>query len=152
MRLLKEFAEYIFREVTYTNSEVTSEILDWKPVEESNSVRWILTHQARIACILIPQVITGTNNPAGWDDDYQERPHSLEELRNDLEEARRNVLSLLDGLSEEDLDRQITVWQSRQPLKEAVFALLSELMHHNGQIAMLKGINRRASQRKHEKN
>jgi hypothetical protein len=27
------------------------------------------------------------------------------------------------------------VWDSKQPLKKAVFALLGELMHHNGQIA-----------------
>jgi uncharacterized damage-inducible protein DinB len=147
MRLLTEFAEYIFREITYTNDEITPEILDWRPVEESNSIHWILTHQTRIASLLIPQVITGANNPAGWDDNYQEQPHSLEELRNDLREARENVLSLLDGLEEEDLNREIMVWGSMRPLKEAVFALLSELMHHNGQIAMLRGIKRRINQR-----
>jgi uncharacterized damage-inducible protein DinB len=147
MRLLTEFAEYIFREITYTNSGITPEILDWRPVEEANSIHWILTHQTRIASLLIPQVITGTNNPAGWDDNYQEQPHSLEELRNDLREARENVLSLLDGLDEEDLNREIMVWGSKQPLKEAVFALLGELMHHNGQIAMFNGIRRRISQR-----
>jgi uncharacterized damage-inducible protein DinB len=147
MRLLKEFAEYIFREITYTNDEITPEILDWRLVEEANSIHWILTHQIRIASILLPQVITGTNNPKGWDDHYQERQHSLEELRRDLREARENVLSLLDGLNEEDLNKEIMVWGSKQPLKEAVFALLGELMHHNGQIAMLKGIKRRTSTR-----
>lgn len=147
MRLLTEFAEYIFREITYTNDEITPEILDWRPVEEANSIHWILTHQTRIASLLIPQVITGTNNPAGWDDNYQEQPHSLEELRNDLREARENVLSLLDELDEEDLNREIMVWKSMHPLKEAIFALLGELMHHNGQIAMLKGIKKRTNQR-----
>lgn len=146
MGVLTDFAEYIFREITYTNDEITPEILDWKPVDEANSIRWILTHQTRIAYLLIPQVITGTNNPAGWDDDYQEQPHSLEELRNDLMEARENVLSLLDGLGEEDLNREIMVWGSMRPRKEAIFALLGELMHHNGQIAMLKGIKRRRDQ------
>ncbi|MGD0804591.1 MAG: DinB family protein [Candidatus Bathyarchaeia archaeon] len=147
MRLLTDFAEYIFREITYTNDKITPEILDWRPVKEANSIHWILTHQTRIASLLIPQVITGTHNPAGWDDNYQEQPHSLEELRNDLREAREKVLSLLDGLEEEDLNRKIMVWGSKQPLKEAIFALLGELMHHNGQIAMLKGIKKRTNAR-----
>jgi uncharacterized damage-inducible protein DinB len=147
MCLLTDFTEYIFREITNTNDKITPEILDWRPVEEANSTHWILTHQTRIASLLIPQVITGTNNPAGWDDNYQEQPHSLEELRNDLREAREKVLTLLDGLEEEDLNRGIMIWGSTQPLKEAIFALLGELMHHNGQIAMLKGINKRTNAR-----
>ena len=143
MNVLTGFAEYIFREITHTNDGITPDMLDWKPVKEANNIRWILTHQARIASILIPQVISGTNNPEGWDDDYQERLHSLDELRHDLKNARENVPILLDGLSEEDLESEIMVWGSRRPLKEPVFALLGELMHHNGQIAMLKGIKRR---------
>jgi hypothetical protein len=146
MSQLTEFAEYIFREISYTNDELTPEILDWKPHPESNNIRWILTHQTRIASILLPQVITGTNNPAGWDDDYQEQQHSLDELREDLSKAKEKVLSLIDALSEEDMNTEIGVWGETHPRKEAVFTLLGELLHHNGQIAMLKGIKRRNSQ------
>jgi hypothetical protein len=147
MNILTDFAEYIFREITHTNNDITPEILNWKPVAEANSIKWILTHQTRIAYLLIPQVIMGTNNPEGWDDDYEEQPHSLDDLRNDLREAREKVLSLLSGLGEEDLNREIRVWHSIHPMKEAIFALLGELMHHNGQIAMLKSIKRRTNQR-----
>ncbi len=147
MRQLTEFAEYIFREITYTNEELTPEILNWRPHEESNNINWILTHQTRIASILLPQVIAGTNNPTGWDDDYMEQPHSLDELLNDLKEAKENVLSLLDELSEEDMNMEIVVWGSSHPRKEAIYALLGELMHHNGQIAMLKGIKRRIGEK-----
>lgn len=150
MNVLTDFAEYIFREITYTDDDINSEILDWRPVKEANNIRWILTHQTRIASILIPQVLTGTNNPQGWDDDYQEQPHSIEELRNDLKDARLKVLSLLEGLSEGDLENETTVWGSKCPLKEPVFALLGELMHHNGQISMLKGIKRRMDKRDSE--
>jgi hypothetical protein len=146
MNVLTDFAEYIFREITHTNDGLTPEILDWNPVNEANNIHWILTHQTRIASVLLPQVITRTNNPENWDDDYQKQPHSLEELRNDLKEAREKVLSMLDGLSEEDLNKETTVWNNKCPLKEPVFALLGELMHHNGQIAMLKGIKRRIDQ------
>jgi len=144
MNVLTDFAEYIFREITYTNADIAPDILDWKLVEEANSIRWILTHQTRIAYLLIPQVITGTYNPAGWDDHYQEEPHTLDELRNDQKEARVKVLSMLDGLSDAELNKEIMIWGKMRPLKEPVFALLGELMHHNGQIAMLKGIKKRS--------
>lgn len=143
MNVLTDFAEYIFREITHTNNDITPGILDWKPVEGSNSIRWILTHQTRIANLLIPQVITGTYNPAGWDDHYQEEPHTLDELINDQREAREKVLPMLDGLSDADLNKEIMIWGEMRPLKEPIFALLGELMHHNGQIAMLKGIKKR---------
>ena len=144
MNVLTDFAEYIFREITHTNNDITPGILDWKPVEGSNSIRWILTHQTRIANLLIPQVITGTYNPAGWDDHYQEEPHTLDELINDQREAREKVLPMLDGLSDADLNKEIMIWGEMRPLKEPIFALLGELMHHNGQIAMLKGIKKRS--------
>ena len=146
MNVLTDFAEYIFREITYTNDGITPEILDWKPAPEANNIHWILTHQTRIASILLPQLITRTNNPKNWDDHYQEQPHSLEELRKDLKEAREKVLTLLDGLSEEDLNKETAIWGKNLPLKEPVFALLGELMHHNGQIAMLKGMKKRMDQ------
>ena len=148
MRQFIEFAEYIFREITYTSEEITPEFLDWKPHEESNSIRWILTHQTRIASILLPQVITGTNNPSGWDDDYQEQHHSLDELRNDLKEAKQKTLSLLNGLDEDAMNKEIMIWGSKHPRKEAIYALLGELLHHNGQITMIKGIKRRISKKK----
>ncbi len=147
MNVLTDFAEYIFREITNTNDEISPEILNWKLVKEANSIHWILTHQARIASVLLPQVITRTNNPEGWDDDYQKQPHSLEELKNDLKEAREKVGTMLDGLSEEDLNKETMVWRSRCSLKEPIFALLGELMHHNGQIAMLKSIKSRINSR-----
>ena len=147
MSLLKDFAEYIFRRITQTADEVTLEELDWKLVEEANSIHWILTHLTRIACLLIPQVITETYNQSGWDDHYEEEPHTLEELKNDLNGGIENVLSMLDELSEADLNKEIMIWGKMRPKKEPVFALLGELMHHNGQIAMLRGIKKRMSQR-----
>lgn len=144
MSVLTDFAAYIFSRVTQTADEITPDELDWKLVEEANSIHWILTHLTKIAYLLLPQVITETYNPAGWDDHYEEEPHSLAELRRDLKAAHKNVLSLLGGLSEDDLNNEIMIWGKMRPLKEPVFALLGELMHHNGQIAMLRGIKKRS--------
>ena len=100
----------------------------------------------RIAYLLIPQLLTGTYNPEGWDDDYEQQKHSLTELKEDLGKARVRVLSLLSELDEAQLDEMIMIWGSMRPLKEPIFVLLGELLHHNGQIAMLRGINKRVNQ------
>ena len=146
MNVLTDFAGYIFERVTQTANEITPDIMDWKPVNEANSIYWILVHMTRIAYLLIPQLLTGTYNPEGWDDDYEQQKHSLTELKEDLGKARVRVLSLLGELDEAQLYEKIMIWGSMRPLKEPIFVLLGELLHHNGQIAMLRGINKRVNQ------
>ena len=146
MNVLTDFAGYIFERVTQTANEITPEIMDWKPVNEANNIYWILVHMTRIAYLLIPQLLIGTYNPEGWDDDYEQQKHSLTELKEDLGKARVRVLSLLGELDEAQLDEEIMIWGSMRPLKEPIFVLLGELLHHNGQIAMLRGINKRVNQ------
>jgi uncharacterized damage-inducible protein DinB len=146
MNVLTDFAGYIFESVTQTANEITPEIMEWKPVNEANSIHWILVHMTRIAYLLIPQLLTGTYNPEGWDEDYEQQKHSLTELKEDLGKARLLVLSLLAALDEAQLDEEIMIWGSMRPLKEPIFVLLGELIHHNGQIAMLRGINKRVNQ------
>ena len=146
MNVLTDFAGYIFERITQTANEITPEIMGWKPVNEANSIYWILVHMTRIAYLLIPQLLTGTYNPEGLDDDYEQQKHSLTELKEDLGKARVLVLSLLGELDEAQLDEMIMIWGSMRPLKEPIFVLLGELLHHNGQIAMLRGINKRVNQ------
>ena len=146
MNVLTDFAGYIFERVTQTANEITPDIMDWKPVNEANSIYWILVHMTRIAYLLIPQLLTGTYNPEGWDDDYEQQKHSLTELKEDLGKARVRVLSLLSELDEAQLDEKVMIWGSMRPLKEPIFVLMGELLHHNGQIAMLRSINKRVNQ------
>ena len=102
-----------------------------------------MVHTTRIASILIPQVIDGTYNSKGWDDDYQKRQHSLQELKYDLSKARNDVVSRIRNLDDTEFSKEIMIWGSIGHLKEPVFALLGELLHHNGQMAMLRGIYKR---------
>lgn len=142
--ILSEFAEYIYGRINRTFDEFEADELDWKPVEESNSVYWVLVHATRTAYLLIPQVLDGTYNPMGWDDDYAEKKHNLEELRSDLADGRKNVVSKISMMDDTKFSEEILIWGSKRPLKEVVFALLGELMHHNGQLAMLRGIYKRS--------
>lgn len=140
---LADFADYIFNRINNTLDGINDKELNWKPIKESNNIQWILVHTTRIASILIPQVIDGTYNPKGWDDDYQKRQHSLQELKYDLSRARNEVVSKIRNLDEKELSKEIMIWGSMRHLKEPVFALLGELLHHNGQMAMLRGIYKR---------
>ena len=141
--ILADFADYIFNRLENIADELGEEEMQWRPVEESNSIYWILTHTTRIAYLLIPQVLNETYNPSGWDDDYEKHKHSLEELRNDLKKGREKVVNGISKLSEDQLSQEIEIWGRKRPLKEPLFMLLGELLHHHGQIAMLRGIYKR---------
>ena len=142
---LADFADYIFDRLTHTIEGISEEELNWRPVDESNNIHWILTHTTRIAYLLIPQVLSGTHNPAGWDDNYEQQKHTLEDLRKDLERARKPVVNGIRDLDEKQLEKKINIWGGERPLKEPIFALLGELLHHNGQMAMLRGIYKRTN-------
>ena len=141
--ILADFAVYIFHRLENVMDGLGEEEMYWKPLDESNSIYWILTHTTRIASLLIPQVLDGTYNPSGWDDDYEQQKHSLEELRNDLEKGKEKVVEEIRKLSVEQLSDEIDIWGRKRPLKEPLFILLGELLHHHGQIAMLRGIYQR---------
>ena len=143
--ILADFASYIFHRLKNLMDGLGEEEMHWKPTEESNSIYWILTHTTRIAFLLIPQVLDGTYNPAGWDDDYEQKKHSLRELRIDLEKGREKVFEGIRKLSLEQLSEEIDIWGRKRPLKEPLFVLLGELLHHHGQIAMLRGIYKRTN-------
>ncbi len=95
--------------------------------------------------ILIPQVIDGTVNPEGWDDDYENIPHRYEELLKDLNEAREIVVDGIRGLDEKGLEAELELWGRKMVKKNLLFHLLREIVHHSGQIAMLKGMYKRST-------
>ena len=143
--IFDDFADYIFNRLENLIDGLGEEEMHWRPVEESNSIYWILTHTSRIAYILIPQVLDGTYNPAGWDDDYEQKKHSLEELSIDLQKAREMVVEGIRKLTTEQLENEIEIWGRKRPLKQPLFVLLGELLHHHGQMAMLRGIYKRTN-------
>ena len=143
-QLLKEHVEYVFERMGQTVNDMSEDELSWSPCRGSNTVEWLLTHVARIGYILIPQVIQGTVKPGGWDDDYEEQPHSLDELLNDLERAHMIIIGGLSEMRDEELAAPLTIWGRETDRKSLLFHLLAELIHHNGQIAMLRGIYNRS--------
>ncbi len=142
--ILAEHADFLFNAVQENVSSITKEELSWKPIEESNSIHNILNHTVRIAYILIPKVIDGTVNPEGWDDDYEETVHDYDKLLEDLGKAREKVVGGIREMSKEDLEDTIKLWGKDLMRKHLLFHLIREVVHHNGQIAMLKGMYKRS--------
>ncbi len=143
-RLMKDHVEYIFERIEHAVKGLTEDELSWTPCRGSNTIEWILTHMARIGYVLIPQAILGTVKPGGWNDDYQEQPHSLDELLGDLEKAHKIINEALSETCDEELAAPLTIRDRETDRKGLLFHLLAELMHHNGQIAMLRGIYKRS--------
>jgi uncharacterized damage-inducible protein DinB len=142
--LMKEHVEYVFQRIRETVNKLSEDELGWMPCRGANTIKWILTHMARIGYVLIPQAIQGTVKPEGWDDDYQEQPHSLDELLGDLDEAYEIISELLSETTDVALASPLTIWGRETDRKGLLFHLLAELIHHNGQIAMLRGAYRRS--------
>lgn len=139
-----EHADFMFDAVIENVSGLSGEQLNWRPIEETKDIERILTHTTRIALIIIPQVINGTINPEGWDDDYEKAPHTYEELLKDLNEARMIVVDGIRELDEAGLNVELELWGRKLVTKKLLFHLLREIVHHSGQIAMLKGMHKRS--------
>jgi hypothetical protein len=137
-----EFTEHIYQRASSALEGITEEELLWRPIPEMNAAGKILRHMARISLVLLPQVVEGTTT-GRWDDEYEKSEHSLPEMISDLEAGRVKVLKGLQRLEERSLDVEIPLWGGTHRRAEGINMLVSELVYHAGQIALLRGAYRR---------
>ena len=145
MKVLIEFTEHAYERLSGVLEGITEEELCWKPVPEMNTAGKILRHAARISFILLPQVVEGTTT-GDWDDNYERSEHSMSKMFRDIEEGRIQVLRGLRNLKTGDLEAEIPLWGGTHRRAEGVNMLVGEIIYHAGQIALLRGAYRRASQ------
>lgn len=142
--IFADHADFMFDAVIENVSSLTEKQLSWMPLNETKDIKSILTHTARIGYVLIPQVIDGTVKPGGWDDDYEETPHTYEELLADLSKARETVVGGIRSMDEHELESGLVLWGRQLVRKNLIFHLLREIVHHSGQISLLMGMHRRS--------
>lgn len=121
--------------------ELRPEQMDWRPFPEANTLRWILTHEAYILHVAFPRILLGDEGylPEGWPDDYQgNEGYPLEKILGDLEEGGTSLMEELDGLTDESLEEEIEFAGTRKR-EWAVMWMISEIMHHEGQVAAALG-------------
>jgi hypothetical protein len=144
--MLKFLAENAFARCDRAFKDITEKEIEWRPVPESNNMRWILTHLSAEWNVRLPRMIKGDTKykPADWPDDYDKINHHLTKLLNDLEKGKTAVLAGLDLLKPADLDTSIDLGRGPRKRIDMLTAYLLEAVQHSGQIAMLKGnISRR---------
>lgn len=147
--MLKDQTEYIYERIGRTLEGLTENEMKWKPTEVSNSIEWILNHMARISNLSLPRIIKGDPEykPEGWPDDYRDMRHSLEKMLGDIEKGKRVVLEGIGRLTSAQLEEEIPLWGGTRKRKIGLFAYPGELVHHNGQIAYLRGTMKRLKEK-----
>jgi predicted dithiol-disulfide oxidoreductase (DUF899 family)/uncharacterized damage-inducible protein DinB len=131
-----------------------------QPNDQSNSIGWLLWHQARVEDALISGL---TGKPQAWvEGKWHERfgmdadpsnigtGHNLEQvagvkptlkdLKGYSEAVRPNTLAYLGGLNPADLDQEVdTILGDKRRLGDYVGGFFLDTLHHGGQVCYLRG-------------
>jgi len=148
---IKVFAQVGFDRLGRATKDLKKEHLDWKSVPEANNVRWVLTHMSQELNIYIPRILKGEPNysPNGWPQDYiGNKSYSIEKIMDDVEKGKSELMTGLDKLKDSDLDVEIEMWGSKRKKGQALIGMVSEMIHHEGQISAILGLNKRMEQHK----
>ena len=149
---LKDFAEYAFNSVNKAWEGITEKEANWKPIEESNNIKWIMNHLSRISNLALPRLIKGDQKwiPEGWPENYRELDLSIEKLTEDFNKGKERTLKMLNELKDTDLVKDIPLWGGVRKRQEGLFAYIGELVNHKGQISMLRGNIKRIREKNKE--
>ena len=142
MGTIKEFTQVGFNRINNATKDLTEEQLDWKSCSEANTIRNILGHLIGEWYGFIPKILAG-------DKDLEVKGYSgaegksLEEIMGDLAEGQKHLLAELDKFKDEDLTKEMDWFRGKQPVGSYLMLGVSEILHHEGQIAAIRGIENR---------
>jgi hypothetical protein len=101
----------------------------------------------------IPRILKGDPEykPKDWPEDYVgNRSYSFEKIMSEIEKGRNIVMSGLEKLTLAELEAEIPLWGGTKKRQYGLLIYLSEIFHHEGQIAYLRGaIGRRRQTDEH---
>jgi len=153
VEMIRGFAEISFDRFDRSIKDLSEKEIDWRPIEEANSIRWILTHLSQQWNVGIPKVLKGDEKykPKGWPEDYVGNESlSLEKIMGDMKKGKNTVMKGLEEMSPADLEAEIPLWGGRRKREFGLLMFMSEILHHEGQIIYLRGaIGRRRQTDKH---
>jgi len=142
MGTIKEFTKVGFNRLNNTTKDLTEEQLDWKSCSEANTIRNILGHLIGEWYGFIPKSLAG-------DKDLEVEGYSgtegksLEQIISDLAEGQKHLLTELDKVNEEDLTKEMDWFMGKLPVGSYLMLGVSEILHHEGQIAAIRGVENR---------
>ena len=143
---IKSFVELGFTRLDMVTKDLKEEQLDWKYCPQANTVRWLLTHLSNELYVYIPKILKGDKDyyPEGWPEDYTGNAgYSLEKILGDLEEGKKKLIKSLEETTDEKLDKEMEWFWGKLPRLSYLNLMVSEILHHGGQIAAILGVEKR---------
>ena len=139
---IKQFARISLMRLDNAIKNLTEEQLDWMSCSEANTIRNILGHLIGEWYGFVPKIAAGDKDAevpgyAGTEG------KSLAEIKADYEAGKANLMKILDGCKEEDLANEMDWFMGKQPLGQYLMLGVSEILHHEGQIAAILGVEKR---------
>ena len=145
-KTIKAFAQVGFDRLERAVKDLKVEQLDWKSCPQANTIRWIMTHINSELHTFVPKILTGNKEyaPAGWPSDYiGNTSYSLDKIMKDYKDGKAKVLKTLDELTDKTLAEEIDWFYGKQPKERYLLLAVSEILHHEGQIAAILGVEKR---------
>ncbi len=139
---IKHFAGMSLNRLDNSTKNLTEEQLDWKSCSEANTIRNIMGHLIGEWYGFIPKIASGDKDTevAGY---AGAEGKSLEEIKTDYEAGKANLMKTLDGISDEDLAKEMDWFMGKQSLANYLMLGVSEILHHEGQISAVLGVEKR---------
>jgi len=139
---IKHFAGMSLNRLDNTTKNLSEEQLDWKSCSEANTVRNILGHLVGEWYGFIPKIAAGSKD-AEVEGYAGTEGKSLEQIKADYEAGKGNLMKTLDGISDEDLSKEMEWFMGKQSTANYLMLGVSEILHHEGQIAAILGVEKR---------
>jgi len=139
---IKEFTMVGFSRLNSATKNLTEEQLDWKSCSEANTIRNVLGHLIGEWYSFVPKILAG-------DKDLEVEGYagtegkSLDEIKADLAEGQKHLVAELAKVKDEDLAKEMDWFMGKQTVGSYLMLGVSEIIHHEGQIAAILGIEKR---------
>lgn len=139
---IKQFAGLSLNRLDNAMKNVTEEQLDWMSCSEANTIRSIMGHLIGEWYGFVPKIVAGDKDAevpgyAGAEG------KSLDEIKADYEAGKAELMKILDGVKEEDLGKEMEWFMGKLPMGQYLMLGVSEILHHEGQIAAILGVEKR---------
>lgn len=139
---IKEFAELGFSRLDGALKDLPEEQLDWKSCTEANTIRNIVTHLIGEWYGFIPKIIAA--NKDAETKGYEAKPYmSVKDLMKDYEKGKEHLMAKLGKVQDADLAKEMDWFMGKKPMGFYLMLGVSEIVHHEGQIAAIRGVNKR---------
>ena len=143
---IKEFAELGFTRLDGTLKDLSEEQLDWTSCTQANTIRNILTHLISEWYGFVPKIIAGNKDAKvkGVAEGYVgNKELSLVKILADLKEGKNHLRSELGKVKDEDLAKEMEWFMGKKTRGFYLMMGVSEIIHHEGQIAAIRGVEKR---------